>query len=81
MPTHYCIRSLHNVCVSLYYFLSPLEFRSCFKIALYFCRRYLPIQIKVNSLALVSVVSHPVTSRLGVRVEIHNTTLDSIMML
>ena len=65
MSTHYCIRSLHNVCVSLYYFFPPLAFCSRFKIALYFHRRYLPIRIKVNSLALVSVVAHPVTSRLS----------------
>ena len=75
---HWC---LDNVCISLYYFLPPLEFRSRFKIALNFHPRYLPVRIKIYSLGLVSVVAHPMISRLCVCVEIHNATLDSIWML
>ena len=74
MPTHYCIWCLDNVCISLYYFLPPLEFTFRFQVPLDFQWSYLSERVKVNSLSS-GVVAHPMTTRLVVRVKINNTTL------
>ena len=66
MSTHYCIWCLDNVCISLYYLRNTIEFCTGFQRALHIHWCYLPVRIKIYSLILVCIVTHPMTSWLHV---------------